>query len=350
MPSYNSLKGYLLEEILAYLIQNTGFRLLVDDSQDKRELAKRGNGLVVQGRGGVHQVDVLGQLAWIPAFTYPIRLFVEAKCRKDSTGLPVIRNAVGVVSDINQNYSPIREGSNRLIKRYSYHYAIFSTSGFSVHAVDYAMAHQISLIDLSGPDFSDLRRLVDYLADSIANEDTGQGFVKALRFHVRQELGTWPEEIPISLKVRSSLGISEDTLAILDNALLRGIRDIGELFVGMSSGPFLLTFKSQNPQAFLKFADRFPSHRVIITWPNDDDKRQWTVQPAREREAYSLSFGLPDALAEWIFEDESEATRRALSAKERFLKDILIYRYVNGRDHLYRLTYDARATKRRTSR
>lgn len=66
--------GYVLEEVLAWLIRNAGYRLLVDPIQDERELARRGAGLVVRGRGGVHQADVLGELAWIPAFTfsYPI--------------------------------------------------------------------------------------------------------------------------------------------------------------------------------------------------------------------------------------------------------------------------------------
>jgi hypothetical protein len=199
MVSFDGLKGYFLEEILAYLIRNTGYRLLVDPVQDERELAKRGNGLVVQGRGGVHQVDVLGQLIWIPAFTFPIRLFVEAKCRRRKTGLPEIRNAVGVVDDINQNYFPIRAGSKRLIKRYSYRYALFSTSGFTATAVDYAIAHQVSLIDLGGPDFDDLRRLLEDLANFIFEQEPevikSRAFIKILRLFIRRSLGTWPEDI-----------------------------------------------------------------------------------------------------------------------------------------------------------
>ena len=77
--SEESLRGYILEEVLAYLIRTTGYELLVDPSQDPRELGRKGSGLVVKGRGAVHQVDVLGELKWIPAFTFPLRLIVEAK-------------------------------------------------------------------------------------------------------------------------------------------------------------------------------------------------------------------------------------------------------------------------------
>jgi hypothetical protein len=74
----DTLKGYLLEEVLAYLIRNTGYKLLVDPRQDSRDLDWERNGLVVKGRGATHQVDVLGELEWIPAFTYPLRGCLES--------------------------------------------------------------------------------------------------------------------------------------------------------------------------------------------------------------------------------------------------------------------------------
>jgi len=165
--SVESFKGKLLEEVLAYLIRNSGYRLLVDPSQDPDELSRRGNGLVVRGRGAVHQADVLGQLGWIPAFTFPIRLFVEAKWHRQSrTGLADVRNAVGVLQDVNQNYTT-QNGADRprLIRRFNYCYSLFSTTGFTAPAQEMALAHQISLIDLSGPEFDDLRRVVDELGD-----------------------------------------------------------------------------------------------------------------------------------------------------------------------------------------
>lgn len=165
--SVESFKGKLLEDVLAYLIRNSGYQLLVDPSQDPDELSRRGNGLVVRGRGAVHQADVLGQLGWIPAFTFPIRLFVEAKWHRQSrTGLADVRNAVGVLQDVNQNYTT-QNGPNRprLIRRFNYCYSLFSTTGFSGPAQEMALAHQVSLIDLSGSEFDDLRMIVDDLGD-----------------------------------------------------------------------------------------------------------------------------------------------------------------------------------------
>jgi hypothetical protein len=165
--SIASFKGKLLEEALAFLVRNSGYRLLVDPIQDPNELQKRGCGLVVKGRGALHQADVLGQLGWIPAFTFPIRLFVEAKWHdRSKTGLGVVRNAVGVLQDINQNYSvQVGDTRPRLVRRFNYTYALFSTTGFSAPAEEMALAHLISLIDLSGPQFDELRSIVSDLAE-----------------------------------------------------------------------------------------------------------------------------------------------------------------------------------------
>jgi len=151
---FESLRGYILEEVLAYLVRDTGYELLVDERQDPTWLERRGNGLVVKGRGGEHQVDVLGQLTWVPTFTFPLRLFIEAKFRSEPTGIEVIRNAIGVVLDINQN-NLRNKGQAPVVQNYQYVYTICSTSGFRDSAQDMALAHQISLIDIGGPDYAD---------------------------------------------------------------------------------------------------------------------------------------------------------------------------------------------------
>src|SRR6266568_1984499 len=149
-----TLAGYLLEELLAGLIQNAGYRLLTDRSQDPHGLCKARNGdLLVRGRGGNHQVDVLGEFKFVPTFSQPVRLFVEAKARRSITGLSIVRNAVGTIVDVNEAWM-LDYSTNRT--RCHYRYALFSVSGFTTPAQNYALAHQISLVDLSGPEWADL--------------------------------------------------------------------------------------------------------------------------------------------------------------------------------------------------
>jgi hypothetical protein len=141
-------------------------------------------------------VDVLGEFAFTPAFSLPIRLFLEAKFTRNKCHLPVVRNAHGVIHDINENF--VHSPGNRLRKRYRYVYALFSTSGFTEVAQDFALAQQISLVDLSGSSFDWLRRGVESAADSLlyAFQDSYQvrAFpVRWMRSQLRQMLGTMPD-------------------------------------------------------------------------------------------------------------------------------------------------------------
>lgn len=75
-------------------------------------------------------------------------------------------NAVGVLLDINQR-NLIERDVGRFPRYYRYEYALFSTSGFSSRAIDMAITHQISLIDLSGDEFHDLRAEVTRSAEAL---------------------------------------------------------------------------------------------------------------------------------------------------------------------------------------
>ncbi len=77
---------------------------------------------------------------------------------------------VGVLLDVNQNYTTQNgEEGTRLIRRFNYCYSLFSTTGFTLPAQEMALAHQISLIDLSGPQFADLRQVVNEMGEFLYN-------------------------------------------------------------------------------------------------------------------------------------------------------------------------------------
>jgi hypothetical protein len=160
-----TLRGYLLEETLAWLLRESAYELLTGDDMDP-ELEGHGAELKVRGRGAAHQVDVLGQFAFTPAFSLPVRLFLEAKFVAGACGLGVIRNAFGVSQDVNQNYIADPENPHPR-RRFQYCYALFSTSGFTKPAQEFALAHQISLVDLSGGSFANLRGAVSTTAHNL---------------------------------------------------------------------------------------------------------------------------------------------------------------------------------------
>jgi hypothetical protein len=348
MASVDSTKGYILEEVLAYLIRNSGYRLLVDPEQDPYDLDWKGNGLVVIGRGTYHQVDVLGQLEWTPSFTFPIRLFAEAKFRSTTTGLTTVRNAVGTILDINQRYSSLLEERDETLSfrpKYQYAYALFSTSGFTKPATKMGMAHQISLVDLGGVEFRDLRNAISN-AIPISMNEVPREAVLGIRHALRQKLGT----IPSGLSQESNYtrqGRNVNTGRFNLGEIIDTTYEYGEVFVGMANGPFMLLLKADRPEDFLSYATLRPNHDVTISWnPRVEEGRRWEINPVQRLNglSYRLTFRLPSLLARWVFVSYDEARKRAFYAKQKFLSAITIYTKRDSEDHLFRLNFSASDT------
>lgn len=187
------LRGYLLEECLAWLLRGSGYRLLVSVDDDPVELRAQGQELRVRGRGTSHQVDVLGELAFTPAFSLPARMFLEAKFYSTPCRLEVVRNAHGVIDDVNENYATRSTGDGPPLRRFHYTYALFSASGFTADAGEYALAQQISLIDLSLPAF-------DWLLEPIAHA-AGRLYRRQQRFNIASFPVSW-----MRVRLRDLLG------------------------------------------------------------------------------------------------------------------------------------------------
>lgn len=266
------------------------------------------------------------------------------------------------------------------MQRYSYRYALFSASGFTGNAVDMAMAHQISLIDLRAPGFSDL---LDLVRDSVRALFGGTRARNArvnhttIRARTRRVLGTWPLEVPYDLPddVQAFLpdevfepddlpgegetGASGFTprardLNAFEERLKEGAAALHEFFLGVPNGPFLLLLRADDPTAFLAFARAHPSHDVHITWDwETENADEWQVSPVDGSDEYRLRFALPAALADWIFARAERAESLAARAKRQYLSRISVYRHEDGRDEVFTLTYqpqEASARRRHGSR
>lgn len=352
MVTKAALRGYLLEEALAWLLRGSGYRLLVHPSQDPDELAMNGNGLCVKGRGAEHQVDVLGEFAFTPAFSLPIRLFLEAKFTRDRTDLPVVRNAHGVIHDINENF--VHGPGNRLRKRYRYVYALFSTSGFTEVAQDFALAQQISLVDLSGASFAWLRHSVESAADGLyAFQDryhVRRFPVRWMRGQLRQMLGTMPDLLREERYPDTEAGgfaqAATSALGGLVGALQE--RQHNELLLGFPAAPFILPLAADDAGRFLAYARERPDHPIRLRRTGEGSQAEWTVSPEGQqwedqlfarRAGYRLTFNLPDRLEEWITEREDQHASRVREVKSQFLSEIIIYRMEGDNLQTYQLQY-----------
>jgi hypothetical protein len=146
MPGINQTRGAILEEIVLHLLIIVGYRIV---SEHEEGVQLGSSGLEVQGRGDWHQIDGLAAWDRSPSFMYPLRLMVEAKCyaKERRIGIGIVRNAVGVLKDISENYfSKLIDDNEIRMPRFNYLSAIFSTSQYTENAQRYAVAHQIFLI------------------------------------------------------------------------------------------------------------------------------------------------------------------------------------------------------------
>lgn len=261
----SALRGYLLEEALAWLLRNSAYELLVSADQDPAELEPRGNELRVRGRGTTHQVDVLGEFAYTPAFSLPIRLFLEAKFYTTPCRLRVVRNALGVVQDVNESYKTDVHIS-RPRRRFQYCYSLFSTSGFSQEAQDYALAHQISLIDLSSESYERLRSAIRTAAHELRAEAEQHRVatfpVAWTRRALRSILGTAVlDEMPeIISNAPAFLSRAELTLVELADALHGP--DAIDMLLGFPAAPFIVPLATDDRQGFMRYAAAHPSHSL----------------------------------------------------------------------------------------
>jgi hypothetical protein len=150
--------------------------------------------------------------------------------------------------------------------RRHYRYALFSTSGFSKPAQDYAVAHQIALIDLSGPEWTGLREAVDNTARELLERvPTGVDRfpVRILRQLLRDQLGTMPDGAPRTPDPNDQAGRFD-----LQEAArrLRQRRDeaVNGALLAFPAGQQVLLVRPDDLGTFLEHANREPEHQVTL--------------------------------------------------------------------------------------
>lgn len=341
------LKGYLLEEAVAYLVRNSGYTLLTRADENGTGLQVRGNTLYACGRGALHQADVLGQLSHTSAFTCPMRLFVEVKCRRETTGISDVRNAVGVINDLNQLAVPLKRGNRVAVQRYTYNYALFSTSGFSPEAVDMAFAHGIALAVLATERFRRLAQRADEAAEKMLGQlaawiepsDQDASLVWEVRKHIREQCGLAPCEAAPCSSVLDQPRLN----SLKDYALgeyIEEIKEMGEVFIGALGGPFVFFLEIGDPEGFWAFAEDHPVHDCRMEkreGSRDSGAQSYIIYPAVAdavtRPPYRLEFAIPFNVEDlWFWSGYPMPDVQGSSDEHRPL-DVVVYRKGSDGDY-----------------
>jgi hypothetical protein len=332
--SVDALRGHVLEELLARLLYDNGYRLLVSEQQDPDALTRGAHGLLVRGRGTDHQADVLGELKLPIPFSLPLRVFVEAKYRGAKASLRDVRNGHGVVHDVNEQYATATAGARSVpMRRHHYRYTMFSSAGFTRPAQQYALAQQISLIDLSSPAFAGLLHSADQAAHELhrlAQQVRISVFPRGqMRTALRLALGTWTADEPYSpdfevpgMAAHRVRQATERNPALREphrlpaEPLARIAMDLagrarGDLLLGFPAAPFVLVLRPDEPGALSEYVSRHDSDvEVNIEFATRREVTgDWVIVPADGSRAFQLRFALPTLLEDWLLGDEATALR-----------------------------------------
>lgn len=337
-------KGYLLEIVLSKLIEVNGYEVIGEHNipyeysvpYEEQEIVSNSNGLNVRGRGGYHQFDTLGTFKITPPFVYPLRLFVEAKCYASTkVGIDRVRMGVGVLNDINTNYATVDLSTEQLsIKRYQYHYAIFSTSGFSKPAQRYAIAHKIHLIDLSNDAYKGIINLIEQIVDELMDNSD----IDSSEFNNFKNL--FSELIYDGYYYHGDNKFFVSDLLHLVRALKRNIENQFLYLATINSVHMIPLLANSEFNELLKSN---PHQNVSIHF-NPENPDEWIIVPIIDNDEVpnlSISFTLPELLREYIYQD----VENAMLVKEKFIHKFVFIAYLdNDNPTICTLTFNKATT------
>ena len=280
------------------MLRHSGYKTVHEAGSDA-SLADGHSGLEVRGRGSKHQIDAVADYLIPQPFTHPQRLLVEAKHYNHDINLAVIRNAVGVLKDVNEFWVPSVR-STTSVKRYHYQYAVVSGTNFSVNSQKYAFAQDIYLIPLGASlFFSDVINAINIFTDGSID--------------LPRNLTNLPLK-EIRKRIRTRLSNDNDmTIYRPFEGFINACRDIGYCLLAVISNRF---------PVFLVPADGISLHdldaitQVRIYW--DDDS--WYLE--RPNGTRLFSFDLPRELFELYANEGALEQRAALNLKQEMMSTL----------------------------
>ena len=342
-------KGYLLEIVLAKLLKVNGYDLVTSSDNEIRFLER--NGLNVKGRGGYHQFDSLGTFRITPPFVYPIRLFLEAKFyTNNKVGIDRIRMGIGILQDVNTNYSTVEMTSEELrLHKYNYNYAIFSTSGFTDDAQRLAIAHKIYLMDLSSGYYKWIRDFINQIVDRLfaINRLRGEDISSDIFNDFKEEFSSWINNLGYHQLYR---WFDSDNRQLVVDEFVHQMQNVRSIYIASTKSSQIIALIPDNDDEFRNSLLRNPHQEVTITW-NENENDVWIVRPTRNYDRYRLTFQLPSVIREYIFNNSVNQYESAYDEKRRSFGMLSFIAYLDGiNPTLCTLKFNEEETKCRVER
>lgn len=141
------MRGYIFEAIILELMIRSGFVPLAPGAWGDRVRERRDGFIEMRGRGCWHQIDCPCEYQRPIPFLYPLRLIGEVKFYKGPLEKRYIREFIGVLRDIQENYFAHGGGGGPEERERRTEVGVyFSANGFQREAEKLAYAHGIQTI------------------------------------------------------------------------------------------------------------------------------------------------------------------------------------------------------------
>lgn len=317
MATITQIRGALLEEAVLFLLKKVGYESYVVSALSTRPVdgmrAGR-SGLEVRGRGTWHQLDAFAIWKYSPAFMYPLQLIVEAKCYNAHrpVGVETPRNAVGVLKDITENYFTLTmRGKAIPAPRFNYAAAIFSTSGFTRGAIEYAIAHQVFLIQYES--VPAIQPLIDAIFDFDESciSLNAQSTIAAIRRYFRASLFG---DGNIS---RDEGSLTEQGMELISRSVVQSCLGIQGSYFGMLQGRWPMHLLRHMPLPAAAFREDSIKCKVL-----GNAQGEWKFVPVHARpndnNFFELEFSLPPVVAEMVAESWEDPMEVANIKQQHF--------------------------------
>ena len=186
----NQVRGYLFEVIVRLLLQKAGYLPITPDGEHIRLTDGH-----VRGRGYWHDIDALGRYQYPLFYMYPIRLLAEVKCYDGDVPIWAVRNFVGALKDIAENYFVADKLSREQLiayQRFTDCGSFFFATGYSIGAQRYALAQGVFLVSYeNNPILSNIMYRMNRVLESVdiaAAAKEKKEFVKWIDRNLRTDL------------------------------------------------------------------------------------------------------------------------------------------------------------------
>ena len=320
MATIYAIKALLLEEVLLNLLKDSGYITVNKIDRDKT-LKKGHSGIEVKGRGWNHQIDAIADFAIAPPFSYPIRLLLEAKFYQKNIGIDIIRNAVGVLKDVEEFW--VSNNSEKIAKpRYHYQYAIFTSSKFTFPAQQYAFAQDIYLIKLENNKY--FLPIINAIGELTYEDFNGESNKKIENINLSELRKKFRESLKLNdfHSLNSYLADKEFNQEKIRNIYERS-NSLSSSYLGMLSNRFPI-FLTPSPNFDINILIANPTIRIC--W----DENYWYIVKSNTRcgnlrdDDILFSFDLPEDIFKLYEENNMLIQTQAITIKEDLMSSIKI--------------------------